>query len=277
MQDKKQTPDQQAWLPHFPFACNRQGQAMVEFLIVLPVLLMLILGAIQVALIYQAKITLNYAAYEGVRAGTLGEAEFSLVQEGFARDLAPLYSYSLDDGKHHKDNKEAYEEVPWGWWTQVTAFQKGRQHVLDEFKARSRFARIERLHPDNQSFADFAPGNDVSPEERIIPNSNLRYRPKEVKHRSDESVQDANLLQLRFTYWYPLYVPVVNRFIFNLFICCKPLPSGLLVGDTAEGDGMCKWREDPVCQGDDPRIPLTAVAAMRMQSRVSDSEGYWER
>jgi hypothetical protein len=45
---------------------------MVELLVVLlPVMLLLIFGTIQFALIYHAKITLNYAAFEGARAGTL--------------------------------------------------------------------------------------------------------------------------------------------------------------------------------------------------------------
>ena len=41
------------------------GQAMVEYIIVLPVLLMLVLGAIQFALLYQVKSTLNYATFIG--------------------------------------------------------------------------------------------------------------------------------------------------------------------------------------------------------------------
>ena len=50
------------------------GQAMVEFGIIVFVLLLLILGTLQFAFIYHAKIQLNYAAFETARAGALNNA-----------------------------------------------------------------------------------------------------------------------------------------------------------------------------------------------------------
>ena len=69
------------------------------------------------------------------------------------------------------------------------------------------------------------------------------------------------------TYWYPLYVPFVNKLIFNTFICHKKLPG--FAG---------KWDNDPVCmdKGQEPVIPLTASAVMRMQTPLLKSTGYYD-
>ena len=71
-----------------------KAQAMVEFVIVAPVMLALVLGIIQFSLIYKAKITLNYAAFQTVRAGTLNNASLEDMHMAFASNMAPLYTTS---------------------------------------------------------------------------------------------------------------------------------------------------------------------------------------
>lgn len=238
--------------------CER-GQAMVEFLVILPAMLMLIFGAIQFALIFHAKITLNYAAYEAARAGSLGNADFNEVREGFARGLAPLYSYSADD----KD--------------QVAAFQRAREKVLNLVDDQI-LVRIERLNPSTEVLNHYK-GNGE------IPNDNLLFRNFSSSSSADKnkvSIQDANLLQIRITYWYPLYVPLINRMIFS-FVCCRDQDEDFaeenwsissFVG-SKKGD-TCRWGEDRACDEDEPHIPLTAVAAIRMQTPARESAGYSE-
>ncbi len=243
---------------------------MAEFLIILPVMLLLIFGAIQFALIFHAKITLNYAAFEAARAGALNNARFPAVREGFARGLAPLYSYFEPDSARRGDNAAL---------NQVGAFQRARDRVWQEFDTREQLIRIERLSPTKSDFTDFAPDG-------FIPNDNLLYRSSAAGTHARRSIQDANLLHLRITYWYPLYVPFVNRLIFDHFICCKKnnrsrVDLSLLTGaGQTDSDPSpfrrCLWQDDPVCDQDQPRIPLTATAALRMQSPAIQSEGYYQ-
>ncbi len=68
------------------------GQAMVEYVIILPVMLMLILAIVQFGLIYRAKTTLNYATFQAVRAGTLNNASLSDMELSFASNMAPMYT-----------------------------------------------------------------------------------------------------------------------------------------------------------------------------------------
>ena len=138
---------------------SQAGQSMTEFLVVLPVLLLLILGAVQFALIYHAKITLNYAAFEAVRAGTLGQGKFEEVKEGFARGMAPLYSYYETDDKirNKRLNSKNPTEAANTASDQVEAFQLARSQIYDEFDSANKLIRIERLNPTDASFLDFSP------------------------------------------------------------------------------------------------------------------------
>jgi hypothetical protein len=239
-----------------PLIRSQSGQSMAEFIVILPVMLLLLFGSIQFALIFHAKITLNYAAFEAVRYGSLGQGKFAEVKEGFARGLAPLYSYFESDQEIRKNRKGDVAE------DQIEAFQMARTKIYNEFDSRNKLVRIERLNPTDASFLDFSPDQE-------IPNTNLTYRSSAIAGKSKASIQDSNLLHLRVTYWYPLYVPLINKLIFNTFICCK----------TGEGlNSFCKWSEDPVCMDNDqePVIPLTATAVMRMQTPLVKSDGYFD-
>ena len=58
----------------------------------LPILMLVGLGALQTALIYEAKSSLNYATFLAARAGALDHANAQALRTGFAKGLAPLYS-----------------------------------------------------------------------------------------------------------------------------------------------------------------------------------------
>ena len=232
----------------------QSGQSMAEFLVILPVMLLLIFGSIQFALIYHAKITLNYAIFEATRAGTLGHGKFEEVKEGFARGLAPLYSYFESDESLRRKRSGASAE------DQIEAFQMARDRIYEEFNSTNKLIRIEKLSPTDKTLHLFAPDN-------ILPNDNLMYRSSIKRGKSEISLQDANLFHLRVTYWYPLYVPLVNKLIFNSFICRK-----------SQANSTGKWSADPICMDKDQRpvIPLTAISVMRMQTPLVKSTGFYE-
>ena len=50
---------------------NEDGQSLVEFALVLPVLLLLLFGIIEFALIFHADLVLSHSAREGVRKGSI--------------------------------------------------------------------------------------------------------------------------------------------------------------------------------------------------------------
>ena len=76
----------------WPSRRRATGASMVEFIIVLPILLLLCLGILQFGLLYQAKSTLDYAALQAARAGALNNGKSAAMRTGLARGLAPLYA-----------------------------------------------------------------------------------------------------------------------------------------------------------------------------------------
>lgn len=166
------------------------GQALVEFLIIYPTLLLLILGGFQFALIYQAKSTLNYATFMAARQGALKNGKMLSIKDGLAGGMTPLFATTKDD-------------------------------YGDFFKARV-IAAVEVFNPLNTRIDVLSPTADAynahkadSESGTEIPNDNLMYRPTTVK--GGMSVQDANLLTIQVTYCTRLVVPIINKVIYSLY------------------------------------------------------------
>lgn len=54
---------------------NQKGQALVEFAIILPILLMLVMGILQFGMMLNSYITIENASREGARAGIIGSSD----------------------------------------------------------------------------------------------------------------------------------------------------------------------------------------------------------
>lgn len=182
------------------------GQAMTEFIIVIPVLILLIFGAIQIGFIYSAKLTLNYATFQAARLAATNHASYSAMRRGLIRGLAPLYtsSESLDglfDG--------VAEDIRDG--ANSDGGLRDAQSEIDGY------TRIIRLSPRASAFSDGLGGYGQENGDGVmeIPNDNLMYRDG-GSGSSDSSIQDTNLLKIRVQYCYKLMVPIVNRVIGSL-------------------------------------------------------------
>lgn len=172
---------------------RQHGAAMTELLVSLPALLLLGLGGLQTALIYDAKTTINYATFEAARAGAVGHAQSSAIKSELGLRLAPLYG---GDGTPRKA---------------IAAITRSSLEVQDP-----RFTKIEIINPTVEAFDDY--GRDiVDPRTNQthfgIPNSHLRWRDQSVNSNSGVNVQDANLLKIKTTFGYELKVPLMDRVI----------------------------------------------------------------
>lgn len=250
------------------------GQAMTEFTIVVMALLMLILGTLQFALIYHAKITLNYAAFETARAGAINNARMWAMELGFARSMAPLYTtpYMVDSGGTCTStfffNPDADAALPAANVVAANRSTTGA-FTLDQVKcARQRvrdmvagdLVRITLVNPSADSFADHGPFG-------TIPNDNLMFRSADVKSFSDQSIQDANLIKVNIGFCYELIVPLVDRLIWRMIATAPdalqpenfgPQAAGSFANacvTATETDGSTRYG-----------IPIFSEAIMRMQS-----------
>jgi Flp pilus assembly protein TadG len=233
------------------------AQAMVEFLIVLPVMLLLVLGILQFSFIYQAKTTLNYAAFETARAGSLHNADMGAMQIAFSSYMAPLYttSYLTMDGSGNcgsnftiagratrlggakitqagnqtrgvLDNN-INDPTKFGSGNVYCARRVVQQQIIDGY------VNIQRVNPTTEAFANYGV-DTITPDgsvERAIPNDNLMYRDSTVL--GTQSIQDANLLKIHIGYCYELIVPFVDRIIWSF----HALASGRNIEDTRTQTG----------------------------------------
>jgi Flp pilus assembly protein TadG len=223
------------------------GQSATEFLVIFPVLILLVFGIIQIALLYQAKATLNHATMQAARTGALKSGNKSDMRLALARGLAPLF---------------ASEASPAGY---ANALAKATL----ETSSISNLTRLDILNPTRAALDDFgrtALDGNPSPE---LPNDTLNYRTTTPGSNSKISIQDANILHIRVSYCYRLIVPVIDRILYAAANAVSPKPSVL------EAHGM----SDPFGIGDDtlvpdcvnplfrgPRIRIQSEAFIRMQS-----------
>lgn len=218
-----------------------RGQSMVEFIIVTPVMFLLVFGAIQFALLYQAKTTLNYATFEAARAGALNSALEPAMQNAFARAMAAMYM-DIDEDAGVDRTASARDFVR----TEITGSN-----------STPAFAEFQIINPSEASFADH--GIDVDGTCQI-PSDNLMYRAANVKSSSNQTVQDANLLKLRVVYCYPLDVPFVNRLLTTILTELPDAACPYCVGTYSSGNSI-----ERTCLTNN-RFPLNAQAIVRMQS-----------
>jgi len=177
----------------------QNGHAMTEFVIVIPVLILLIFGTIQIGLIYSAKVTLNYATFQAARLAATNNATYSALRRGLIRGLAPLYTSSSDLDGIKYDISEGVDS---------NATRRDAKSEVDGY------TRIIRLSPTASAFTGNS--SNINADGIIeIPNDNLMFRPNNVVF-DGANLQDANLLKIRVQYCYRLMVPIVNKIIASL-------------------------------------------------------------
>ncbi|WP_420550790.1 TadE family protein [Litorivicinus lipolyticus] len=177
---------------------KQRGQAMTEFIIIVPAFILLIFGALQIALIYSAKNTLEYATFQAARLGALNHAEYSSIRRGLIRGLAPLYTIS-------DDNRGVSQDIKGG----ILGGRFSAQAEVDGY------ARIIRVNPRLVHLNTRRGFGEIDEDGvQFIPNDNLGYRNPAMVDST--TIQDANLLKIVVQYCLPLRVPMVNRLIASL-------------------------------------------------------------
>ena len=225
----------------------QEGQAMVEMVVVIFTVLLLLLGILQFALVYNAKSVLNYATFEAARMGAVNHGspeamKYALAQKLAAARPSPANTQLLDS---------AYARL-----------QASQALMIEEIESNENVC-IERISPMASSghWGAVASGSGYDQE---IPNSHLLYRENTPDSGQGISIQDANLLKIRVTYCHPLVVPVISTTIKRLMLASyantDPDPiEGWQVPVLEQFERSCYERD---------RMPIEAQAIARMQTPI---------
>lgn len=223
---------------------QQQGQSMVEFLIIIPVLILLIFGAVQIAFIYSTKTGLNYATFQAARLGAVNNAQYADMRRGLVRGMYPMFS--------QYQNEERRMEVTVG--------------EIDNF------VLIARISPDAAAFSAWAVehSNPLGDDEahQAIPNDNLMFRPMQ---QNPVAIQDANLLKIRVQYCMKLIVPIVDRLLSSGSRFVHSGTNGRESASFGDVSRRISSNYDDVCRGR-PGFVVSAETTLRMQSPAVDDE-----
>jgi outer membrane protein OmpA-like peptidoglycan-associated protein len=204
-----------------------RGSALIEFVVIGPILSLIGLAMLQYGLLYFAKNHHNHASFMAARAGSMDHASLGTIEKAYATALAPLY----------------------GGGTSAAAVAASSDRALADIRAHG---QIELRNPTTESFDDYnvlALQQRVGNGKRVIPNSGQQARSSAVGAHSGQSIQDANLLKLRITTGYRPQVPLVGA-----------MYTGYLKW---QDDGTNAVRTAMLRDG---RIPVVTEATVQMQS-----------
>lgn len=226
-------------MKHCIATARSRGATLVEFVIVGPLVLFIVLVLMQYALLFHARGQLNYATFEAARAGTVANARLAAIRAAFDRAMTGYHGGGTTTAELAISRARALAETP--------------------------FTRIEILSPTRESFDDFhspALAARLGLSARVIPNTNIAHldcpvdRPgcnrDPATNASGQTLQDANLLKLRITYGIPArkQIPLAGPFMARALAVLNP----------ADDD---PFRAALVAGG---RIPVITHTVMRMQS-----------
>jgi hypothetical protein len=204
----------------------QKGAVTVElYLVTLLGLLPLCLGILQTALLLVANHHIDNAAFMAARHGAVQHGDVTAMRSEFARALTPLL---VAAGPVDRDNLTAKV---------FSAYADAQRDV-------TLFSKIEVISPDIAAQQDFVEKRNG---QRVIPSDALDLRSIAPGKRSGISLQQANILRVKFTYCRPMIVPFIRQLMLGLLQRIDPNP----------------WHARCYAQG---RVPITSVGTAPMQS-----------
>lgn len=191
---------------NLPVTKRSRGATMIETIIVFPVILFVGMAIVHLALIYQAKTNLDYAAFMGAKVAASRGLH---TQEAFNQTLIEI--------RHRMAASDDLDGIN----------VSSDQEMLNDINGQGGKIRLTIVRPTMTTFEEWG---DCTGSECIIPNDNLVSRnagdTRFVAGEGNLSIQDANILTLRVEYFIETGIPFM-----------QPL-NGLLPGNGERPSGM---------------------------------------
>ncbi len=183
---------------------RERGQAAVESAITLPTVIFTVLGILQLTLVHQARMMLEYAAFSAARAGAVWNGDPAKMQSAAMLALMPtMPSLPLDS---------AVTPCPEGMRVDKVGQLFCRWTLLDE---------ANRRLPVTGALAPFGPGKRLVTVETLSPTKQDFGDEKELDFdQGGDSLAERqkSQLTLRLTYFYELRIPIVNWMFFETWL-----------------------------------------------------------
>jgi TadE-like protein len=201
---------------------RESGQAAVESALILPLMVFMVLGLLQLTMVQQAKLMTEYAAYQAARAGVVWNGNNERMHDAALMAILPTLGRtdSLANVGVTWLKATAYDmalqQLPWGTRQDINgAYLRGLVRVdLVNPAEHGQINGIWKLRSaNNWRELDFD-GPDTYPE---IPNLEPRlakFFNLATPDAAERTYRRATVLQIRLRYWYDMRIPFANHVVF---------------------------------------------------------------
>ncbi|MCE9673058.1 pilus assembly protein [Myxococcus stipitatus] len=256
---------------------RQAGQAAVETAIIVPMMVFIVLGIIQLGMVHHARLMTEYAVYRAVRSGIVNHGDCTLMERSALAGLLPtLAPLSGSDGMGSRIDK----------LDQAMRFHS--RYTTRLLTTRNNFysagplplLRVEVVNPRRSDLDELFGTYGAHMEEREIDYDDTR----------DERVVEANLLSVRLTYFYELRIPFANWQLHSFYMgreYLDQLKGYPFANQRVQGGSATQYLLDRGAERDQDHariarvargspgkyvIPLVATWSMRMQSNLLNND-----
>lgn len=212
-------------IPPVKPSSHQSGQAAVESAIVMPLMVFLCLGIIQLTMIQHAKLMTEYAAYQAARAGIVWNGNNERMHDAAIVALLPTMGRTdrldrvAETWVKHQLYDTALAQLSWGVGPDLKSINGS--NLLG-------FIRVDTVNPAwfspidniwklrdgaNWKELDFD-GPDAYPEVPGLEARIAKFFNLPLPDNTEEVYRKASVLQIRLRYWYEMRVPFANWVIF---------------------------------------------------------------
>lgn len=243
--------------------CTRpqtQGQALTEFILVIPLFFLLLLAVVQLSMLSFAQQVVHYAAFAATRAAIVRPCMAFHPNDAAEAHFTPtVYSAAVLATLAAAPAQELFGELPYGWLPVLPAESLEVQGLnFEEGTGQAKYAnaayltavrRVEPLETDPVTWeaADLGPGPGM-------PCANWDTPTEEYDPIEQNVPPSAKDLSLEVTFLYPMRIPIVNRVFYGIFVNFSSVAQDAL--------GLLPIQEPSGDVGDVMTLPLRSLPSM---------------
>ncbi|RKH52734.1 pilus assembly protein [Corallococcus llansteffanensis] len=238
-------------LPRHPRESSESGQAMVEAALSLPLVVFLVLGALQLFLMMQARVMTHYAVFRATRAGSVGHGDCQRMTHAAILALIPTFHSFMGQGTGSLNGplgRGAGSDAP--------------RLLANAFAARS----------NNRYAGTGSPG----PQLDGVHNGSIVWIQRDLAGGGVESPEDKDFdrpghlrrLEVQLVFWYPLRIPFANWVMSRMFLAHFNIRPYTDANPLIVAERDANWNAGEVT----PSRVLEGELAMELAERVNNRQ-----
>ncbi|MEN9797046.1 MAG: hypothetical protein RL653_742 [Pseudomonadota bacterium] len=181
-------------------ASNQRGQATVEQALIMPMMVFLVLGILQMGTMQQARLMTEYGAYRAARAGIVNGGDCTIMRNAATLALLPTFEDRVDDAVRAITASKLYLSTVNSQTGKVT------QGLKSNYPGGLERVRVEVMNPRKGQLSS------------VFSSYGISGRELDWDDVRNSAVVEANLLTVRVTTFYELRIPFANLLIHSWYV-----------------------------------------------------------